>query len=388
MGAWCTVDACHARLAASQAARARTSSSPGRPERACGPSSGRSSGPGRRCRASTGGSRARTCRCSVREDPHAAVPRPALHEIDVDVAPELVERDAGGRGRIAEDRLPVEGRAALDHLAASICSTRRGSGASSARRCQREKRSSRGPSFSRFHCWSAQYPPFGPWRSGRASGASPSSVACVTSLPLAVVIRRSSCRSASRSRVRRGPPERPRDRGDALRVHAQRRVAGVLPDLDRGVRPGRRRRGAISATRKVRLRRAMSFTVPDSSAIHTAQTEVLQDPHNCERRESAVRTRHLAVIQGLVEHLLVDALLPRDLAERAARSRRFLDDLRGEVVADVRVERGRGGEGQLGVALGLLGVRLDPVDAALGEEPGGARRAGGSSRGGSARSAG
>ena len=39
------------------------------------------------------------------------------------------------------------------------------------------------------------------------------------------------------------------------------------------------------------------------------------------------------------------------------------------VVADVRVERGRDGERHLGVVLVLLPVGLDPLDAALGEEP-------------------
>src|SRR5439155_22966494 len=41
--------------------------------------------------------------------------------------------------------------------------------------------------------------------------------------------------------------------------------------------------------------------------------------------------------------------------------------------AEVRVARGRGGQRQLGVALALLPVRLDPVHALLGEEPARAR---------------
>src|SRR6188472_2480775 len=85
------------------------------------------------------------------------------------------------------------------------------------------------------------------------------------------------------------------------------------------------------------------------------------------------RLRHLAVVERLVQDGLLDALLPRDLAQRAAGGGRFLDDLRSPVVADVRVERGRGRERQLGVALAVLAVRLDPVDALLGEEPARAR---------------
>src|SRR5438132_11569973 len=83
----------------------------------------------------------------------------------------------------------------------------------------------------------------------------------------------------------------------------------------------------------------------------------------------AVRLRHAAVVERLVEHRLLDALLPRHLAQRAARGRRLLHDLRRTVVADVRVERGRGREGQLRVALAGLAVRLDPVHAFLGEDP-------------------
>src|SRR5262252_8650120 len=83
----------------------------------------------------------------------------------------------------------------------------------------------------------------------------------------------------------------------------------------------------------------------------------------------AVRLRHLAVVERLVEGLLVDALIACDLAQRAARRRRFLDDLSSLVVADVRVERGGGGERQLRVVLALLAVRLDPVDALLREKP-------------------
>src|ERR671931_1994017 len=60
------------------------------------------------------------------------------------------------------------------------------------------------------------------------------------------------------------------------------------------------------------------------------------------RSRLLVRLSHLAVIEGFVERLLVDAGLARDLAQRAAGARRFLDDLGRLVVADVRVERRRG----------------------------------------------
>src|SRR3954467_3318074 len=49
----------------------------------------------------------------------------------------------------------------------------------------------------------------------------------------------------------------------------------------------------------------------------------------------AVRLRHRAVVQRLVEDGLLDASLPRDLAQGATACRRFLDDLRGRVVPDV-----------------------------------------------------
>ena len=92
-----------------------------------------------------------------------------------------------------------------------------------------------------------------------------------------------------------------------------------------------------------------------------------EDAARCARL--AVRLRHRAVVERLVEHVVVDARLARDLAQRPARPRRLLDDLARLVVADVRVERRRGRERQLGVALALLAVRLDPVDALLGEQP-------------------
>src|SRR5689334_14442042 len=86
-----------------------------------------------------------------------------------------------------------------------------------------------------------------------------------------------------------------------------------------------------------------------------------------------VRLRHLAVVERFVERGLVHAGVARDLAQRPARAGGLLDDLSGLVVADVGVERGRGGERQLGVALAVLAVGLDPVDALLREQPCGGR---------------
>src|SRR5207302_11439492 len=86
-----------------------------------------------------------------------------------------------------------------------------------------------------------------------------------------------------------------------------------------------------------------------------------------------VRLGHLAVVEGLVQHGLLDALLPRDLAQGAAGGGGLLHDLGRTVVADVRVERGRSRQRQLRVALAVLAVGLDPVDAPLGEETARAR---------------
>ena len=101
-----------------------------------------------------------------------------------------------------------------------------------------------------------------------------------------------------------------------------------------------------------------------------------------------MRLGHRAVVERLVEHRVLDARLAGDLAQRAARRGGVLDDLARLVVADVRVERGRGREGQLRVVLAVLAVRLDPVDALLGEQPARRSRAARSSRAGCAPSAG
>src|ERR687897_1575773 len=71
-------------------------------------------------------------------------------------------------------------------------------------------------------------------------------------------------------------------------------------------------------------------------------------------RFSVVRLRHRAVVERLVEDGVLDALLARDLPQGTAARGRLLHDLGRLVVADVRVEGGRGGQRQLGVALVLL----------------------------------
>src|SRR5579862_8433761 len=73
----------------------------------------------------------------------------------------------------------------------------------------------------------------------------------------------------------------------------------------------------------------------------------------------AVRVGHLAVVQRLVQDIVRNTLLPRDVAQRATAGRSLLDDLARLVVADVGIERGRRRQRQLGVALALLAVRLD-----------------------------
>src|SRR5262245_5484489 len=83
--------------------------------------------------------------------------------------------------------------------------------------------------------------------------------------------------------------------------------------------------------------------------------------------ELVVRFGHRSVVERAVEHGLLDAGLAGDLAQRAARCGRFPHDLGSLVVADVGVERSSRRERQLGVALALLAVRLDPVDALLRE---------------------
>src|SRR5436190_9960812 len=81
-----------------------------------------------------------------------------------------------------------------------------------------------------------------------------------------------------------------------------------------------------------------------------------------------VRPGHCPVVERFVEDLLVDAALACDLAERTSRRCRLFDDLGRRVVPDVRIERGCGGQSELRIPLARLAVRLDPVDAFLGEE--------------------
>src|SRR5581483_7730552 len=141
---------------------------------------------------------------------------------------------------------------------------------------------------------------------------------------------------------------------------------------------------AITASPSARLgRRSFCFI---SSLFLLTQSAETRAPRTCggtscsrshkpargmlpETSSGGVRLGHRAVVEGLVEDRLLDALLPRDLAQRAPRRGGLLDDLGRRVVADVRVERRRRRERQLGVALAVLAVRREPVDALLGEEP-------------------
>src|SRR5215211_8686215 len=95
--------------------------------------------------------------------------------------------------------------------------------------------------------------------------------------------------------------------------------------------------------------------------------------HGAAILSNAIGPGHGPVVERLVESALFDPALARDLAERAAGRRRLLDDLGGEVVADEGVESRRGRERQLGIALAVLAIRLDAVDALLGQEAGRAR---------------
>src|SRR5579884_1930712 len=89
-------------------------------------------------------------------------------------------------------------------------------------------------------------------------------------------------------------------------------------------------------------------TAPCDSALTLAANRA---PVNREPAPlSAVRLGHPAVVERLVEDRLLDAVLPRNLPQRPAGGRRLLHDLGRPVVADVRVERRRRGQGQLGVA--------------------------------------
>src|SRR5215210_5542749 len=84
-----------------------------------------------------------------------------------------------------------------------------------------------------------------------------------------------------------------------------------------------------------------------------------------------VGLRHRAIVERLVQRLLVDPRFSGDVAQRSTRRGRRFDDLRGAVVADVGVERGGRGQRQLRIAFARLAVGPDTVDALLREEAGG-----------------
>src|SRR3954469_6891224 len=85
------------------------------------------------------------------------------------------------------------------------------------------------------------------------------------------------------------------------------------------------------------------------------------------RGSLAMRLRHAPEVERLVDDGFLDAGLPCDLAQRPTRRRRLLHEFGRAVVADVWIERGRRGQRQLRVALALLPIRLDAVDALLRE---------------------
>src|SRR5438270_8905236 len=112
---------------------------------------------------------------------------------------------------------------------------------------------------------------------------------------------------------------------------------------------------------------------PIGKRINYLMNPSAQPAGSCAIRPSGVRVGHLAVVERFVQHLVRDTTLPRNLPERFPRRGRGLHDLRRLVVPDARVQRGRCGQRELRVALGLLAVRLDACDALLVEEPRSAR---------------
>ena len=158
-----------------------------------------------------------------------------------------------------------------------------------------------------------------------------------------------------------------RDIGRGLEAGRTLEFGGVLinevPTFRADQHALRRRQGLRQHPRGPRLRGARA----DRGALrHPAglnrPTPAIDPPRWVEIgrvRGLLVRAGHPAVVERLLEDRRLDALLERDLAQRAARLGRGLDDVGGAVVADVGVERGRRRQGRLGVALGHLLVGLD-----------------------------
>src|SRR5829696_7704932 len=108
-------------------------------------------------------------------------------------------------------------------------------------------------------------------------------------------------------------------------------------------------------------------TAPMSSAMRPRQaavrsrSETKPSAREALRRVRAGKTApcHRAVVERLVEDRFLDAAIARDLPDGAPGRSGLLHDLARQVVADVRVQRRRCRESQLGVALERLAVRVD-----------------------------
>ncbi len=180
-------------------------------------------------------------------------------------------------------------------------------------------------------------------------------------------------------------------RGTRRRRRDDRPVPAAVDRSTRRSTAGSTRTSSAGSASRASTRASAPSSPGRSSARRTARTSSGTRPRPAAapsptRRKPAplpVRLGHRVEVERLVEDRLVHAGLARDLAQRAARRRRLLHDLRRLVVADERVERGRRRERALGVLLVPLAVRLDPVDALLGEEPSTRSREARSSRAGS-----
>ena len=127
-------------------------------------------------------------------------------------------------------------------------------------------------------------------------------------------------RHRRRAGLRRAGPDQHRPARAAAHRPALRHAEGRRLRGRGGRRPGVRRRGAPAGGR--------SPAEPDG---RTARAPGLLGA----RRLLPHAPGHRAQVEGLVERLLVDAVLAGDLAQAAARGRGVLDDGAGPVVADV-----------------------------------------------------
>src|SRR6476620_7654925 len=97
---------------------------------------------------------------------------------------------------------------------------------------------------------------------------------------------------------------------------------------------------ATAPSNKMRLRGERNFPPPSVGFPRLKRPKYSSRCHSAVFLRS-VRLRHRAVVERLVERLLIHARLAGDIAQGAPGARRFLDDLRCLVVADVRVQGGR-----------------------------------------------